>query len=1759
MNKTLTPFRSTGLFLLLLMLSAYAPKSYKKTKPSKIMTTTETVTVNMEINGGQWNSVGTYTLVGGTDVTITIRNDNTNGYVIADAVQLTKPGESDIILDNADASGITTTGSWIASSHTSGYHGSDYLHDNNSGQGTKSVTYTTTVPSSGDYEISLRWTSHGNRADNVPVDITYEGGSSSTPVTGISVTPASVTIDEGQTSQLTATIAPSNASDQSVVWSTSNAAIATVDNNGLVTAVAAGSATITATSNDGGFTDSAAVTVNAVSLPSPWVNADIGNVAATGSATYANSTFTLEGSGKDIWGNTDEFQFVYQPLNGDGEIVAQVNSLTNTNAWAKAGVMIRESLDGNSKHAMSVITWSNGVSFQRRTSTGSSSSSTKIAGITAPIWVKMNRTGNVFTSSYSADGTNWTEVGNVNISMDTDVFVGLCLTSHNDGTICTAEYANVNLTTGGSSPQSQTITFNSLADKQTDDPDFTLSATASSGLPVSFSIVSGPATVSGNTVSLTGQAGTVTVRASQAGDANYQAASDVDQSFNVTQSTGNPGGNYADNITQYGATLHWDAVSGAEYNLRYRILGESNWKEETGITTTDYVFDQGTPYGKYEWQVQSFIPPSNYSGYSELDTFQTEKAVYLEGGVFKATPYNYPGVDATTKTALQAIKNDDYSATQEQEFLARMKSEIDWFVANRSVGNGGVYFESEKASYPHTMYQLIDAIAKNNSSKEGSAKNFLQAIDYHADGKTLGVDLYPSFTLKGQLPKYFYFSKFHNVLDKSYEQLMRDAIEEWTFDNKSFTRAYDNYVHTASGNPIDPLGREHPSFSAASGWAPAAKNSWVDVRATDNLKLMRECAVYLFAEEIDNTVIRDIYKQRIKNHVATLYHVGYSEWDSDPYYAHVVPPLLSLYSYTVDPDMKKIAKAGIDWYMMTGAAKYYRGTMAGPFKRVYGPGSSFSLQSASATVPYAYFGGAPDLSNKKHERDDYIIFLSDYRPPQAIYNLAHKDIPDYTEQLNTYPAYGTFNPTSATAPYSFETMYYGKNFRMGSAVNVASDWDMTPYGVTMYDSNLGAVPFLAMNAGQSAERDKVHKDPGDQIAQYKNLMIRLRPASGNAYDFVAPDYASIVQENGIWFFEYENTYVACRPVNLQLDSTKTYETDYKIYHTSPTGGTYAGFALEIVDEDQFASFASFKTAVAAQTLDISNLSNGEITLNGTSGEYLKMEYNTSNDLPKVYRNSTEFYDYTDPKNFSPRKSVTPPQAIISNVVVDGGDVTVTGTAADLNRGVVSQSWKDGTLRVIAGDKIFTSTVTVNGDVTYSEEVLNPGVNDLGEITGIELYADGQKVGDATPAEVAAGSFNFQINNLKNGFIEIKVKAIDEEGNIGWSSAQVVEITDGDAQAPAAPANLTANAISPSEVALSWDANTEPDFSVYKLYSSTVSGITPDATTYVADISGATTYTVSALQANATYYFKLTALDSALNESNASTEASASTLVETVITIDDDTYVKENDPNATFHTDGGVRVKSESGNHWNAFLKFDVSSLPSTIENAKIRMWGRCEVDKIDTDPNYLYPAVHVYAASSNWSGNTLTWNNSSNVNQETTSLDNQVVAATTYKIWYEWDVTQSLQDSLTAGVSNASFVFKANGSNDPSNHVWTVSQDWQPDNSAQLVVYSSGSGNARIASQPILKQEKQQQPEVVLYPNPVKDGIAKIGFKGFSQDNAIQLKIFNIEGKLLLDESIENTTTTYQLNTQKFAGIKGIFLVKIISGESIFNKRLIID
>jgi len=124
-----------------------------------------------------------------------------------------------------------------------------------------------------------------------------------------------------------------------------------------------------------------------------------------------------------------------------------VESVNNTNAWAKAGVMIRETLDANSANAMVALTPANGVAFQRRSSAAAGSAYSGKTGITAPYWVRVKREGNTVSGWCSPDGQSWTQVDSIILEMASQLYVGLAVTSHNDGTLCTGIFSNVTVST----------------------------------------------------------------------------------------------------------------------------------------------------------------------------------------------------------------------------------------------------------------------------------------------------------------------------------------------------------------------------------------------------------------------------------------------------------------------------------------------------------------------------------------------------------------------------------------------------------------------------------------------------------------------------------------------------------------------------------------------------------------------------------------------------------------------------------------------------------------------------------------------------------------------------------------------------------------------------------------------------------------------------------------------------------------------------------------------------------------------------------------------------------------------------------------------------------------------------------------------------------------------------------------------------------------------------------------------------------------
>ncbi|MCE9518112.1 MAG: putative Ig domain-containing protein [Verrucomicrobia bacterium] len=310
--------------------------------------------------------------------------------------------------------------------------------------------------------------------------------------------------------------------------------------NGTVSTMAAATNIVTVSASDGLLNISKNfIWITGAPPTTPTLTPqDVGEAGLIGSTTLSsNGTFTLKGAGADIFFAADGFQFACTQLSGDGEIRARVISQTNTNPWAKAGVMIRENLTAGSRHAMMMVTPVNGFGMILRAATDEAS--TYAAGprlnVAPNNWVRLVRAGNSLTGYSSADGTIWTEVFTFTLTnLPANAYIGLAVTATTTSALSTAVFDNVQYT-GGSiltnqtpvlvQPANQSTMRGALASLQlqASDADGNILTYSAIGLPLGLSINPVTGLISGM-VSITAAAtNTVTVSASDGSLSNSKS------------------------------------------------------------------------------------------------------------------------------------------------------------------------------------------------------------------------------------------------------------------------------------------------------------------------------------------------------------------------------------------------------------------------------------------------------------------------------------------------------------------------------------------------------------------------------------------------------------------------------------------------------------------------------------------------------------------------------------------------------------------------------------------------------------------------------------------------------------------------------------------------------------------------------------------------------------------------------------------------------------------------------------------------------------------------------------------------------------------------------------------------------------------------------------------------------------------------------------------------------------------------------------
>jgi alpha-amylase len=183
-------------------------------------------------------------------------------------------------------------------------------------------------------------------------------------------------------------------------------------------------------------------------LPGGWASQGVENPVTTGSVCYdlPSGSYTVKGAGTDIAGTSDQFHFVYKNLSGNGTIIANLTSIQNVSAAAKAGIMIRETLTGDSKNVFAYAMPGGKLAVQARSVIGGTTKKKALPTTELlPKYLKMTRTGNTFKAYYSANGSAWTLIKSFNVTMSSNVYIGLAVTSRKPNQLNTSVFDNVTI------------------------------------------------------------------------------------------------------------------------------------------------------------------------------------------------------------------------------------------------------------------------------------------------------------------------------------------------------------------------------------------------------------------------------------------------------------------------------------------------------------------------------------------------------------------------------------------------------------------------------------------------------------------------------------------------------------------------------------------------------------------------------------------------------------------------------------------------------------------------------------------------------------------------------------------------------------------------------------------------------------------------------------------------------------------------------------------------------------------------------------------------------------------------------------------------------------------------------------------------------------------------------------------------------------------------------------------------------------------
>lgn len=551
------------------------------------------------------------------------------------------------------------------------------------------------------------------------------------------------------------------------------------------------------------------------------------------------------------------------------------------------------------------------------------------------------------------------------------------------------------------------------------------------------------------------------------------------------------------------------------------------------------------------------------------------------------------------------------------------------------------WFENEKYALGQAMAL---ALAGDARGIKALSERDVSAGDWHRE--TAGIDYYACFVIKHQPRKYFHFRP---LLPPDYVRQMAEGARAWT--------------------ARDPLRRPHHLFQPGKqGWGPDAKNSWVDVRTTDNLTMMRNTAVYVMAEDANNLETAGIYRERIRQFAVALFRAGNGEWDSENYLGHTLAPIFNAYDFAKDPAVRGMSKAFLDWLAAAMAVKYYRGAANGPTCRDYNHVQPY--QGSLAEAAWMMFGPAGNPRNpESFEYDIVHMFTSGWVPPPAIVNLGINNFDRPRELLNTKPSYHEPQAGNFRAPPAYhETYYIGRTFEFGSLAEGTSPdgGDVNGFKLMANDGERGVLdlqigPTRNVGLVGSPQYQQGVSGGPNRVAQYQNIAIWLVRNGASDWTGVLPAKIPVEVSGGVTFLRGDETWIALTPIGMppftadpeRTNAVKGFASDerYQEKVKNPQTGQeekvwktrtvrkdrwpdhqglaakgagaapFCGFAIEVGEAPDFKDYADFRQRVLANAkLDAGGLAQGRVSYRSAGGATVAMIWGDTLAAFRVERN-----------------------------------------------------------------------------------------------------------------------------------------------------------------------------------------------------------------------------------------------------------------------------------------------------------------------------------------------------------------------------------------------------------------------------------------------------------------------------------------------------------------------------------------------------------